>query len=125
MAGALTYVSRDACAGLEPSSGVKMEVVGLQALQAGLAGSLDPAPAGILRINLADEENLVPDAREHLAQHNPGGAIPYISAVSIRVRPRSIPARSAAISSLRAAGILAHPPKSPARGQARGWRRTG
>jgi hypothetical protein len=42
-------------------------VIGLQSLEAGLAGPLDPAPTGVLRVDLAHEEDLVPDASQSLA----------------------------------------------------------
>ena len=50
-------------------------MVGLQALQARLAGALDPAAARILGVDLADQEDLIADAGQGLAEKAFGGAI--------------------------------------------------
>ena len=47
---------------------VEVETIGLEATKAGLAGSLDPAAPGVLRIGLADQEDLVAKAGQRFTE---------------------------------------------------------
>ena len=90
---------------------IEVDAVGLEPLQAALAGGDGAGARGILRQHLADDEALVAPPLDGLGDDPPRRSpSPYISAVSISVMPRSSPSLSAAISSSRRRAALAHAP---------------
>ena len=80
-----------------PVQEVAVQPVGLEARERPLAGRDRPAPRGILREDLGDQEDLVASPGDRLGDQILGGADRYISAVSMWVMPRSRPRRSASI----------------------------
>ena len=58
-----------------PMEQVKVETVGVQPAQALLAGLRQPVPAGILRIDLADQEHFVAQTGQGFGQQGFGGAV--------------------------------------------------
>ena len=99
---------RDAAA---PVQQVEVDRVHPEPLQAALAGRLQPAAAGVVRVHLGNEEHLVPAGpRWPRPTTSSAPPSPYISAVSISVMPRSRPRRSAAASRAAVGAALAHVP---------------
>jgi hypothetical protein len=88
-----------------PVQQVDVKPVGPQALEASLTRLDRSVSRRVRRQNLADEEDFVAPALDRLGDQFPAAPSPYISAVSIGVRPSSSPSRSERTSSPRSRGF--------------------
>ena len=61
--------------GPAPVQKIQVEPVRPQPFEAGVAGPLQPAASGVLRIHLADQEDLLAQPRKRLAEEALGGAV--------------------------------------------------
>jgi hypothetical protein len=93
-----------------PVQQIEVEVIGLEPLQAGLTGLLDAAARGVLRIDFADQEDLVAQARERVTQQSLGRAVAvHLGGVDQAHAELDASTRRSGLLALQTA-VLAHPP---------------
>ena len=96
--------------GASPVQQIEVQPVGAQPLQARLAGPGDTAAPGVLGIDLADEENLLAEIPQRLAQEALRGALAVHLGGVDQAHAELDPQAQSRRFHLAPAGLFAHPP---------------